>query len=177
MSERFPDLVDPVNLAVAGRQISGELQPVQMKRLMSLLYSDKGIVKVEIEFGVDSQGIRFAKGHIDAEVEVVCQRCMDAVGLEVSTDFQLGIVTSDKQAENLPSDYEPLLVEVTPMPLPDIIEDELILAIPIIARHADGDCSAEVKDVLKKSPVNNEAVEEKKSPFAVLEKLKVKTQD
>lgn len=174
MSERFPDLVDPVNLAVTGRQISGELQPAQMKRLSSLLYSDKGVVRVEIEFGVDSQGIRFAKGHLDAEVEVACQRCLEAVGLEVSTDFQLGIVTSDTKAENLPSDYEPLLVETTPMPLPDIIEDELILTIPIVAMHAEGDCSEEVKKALKESPEIEKTAEDKKSPFSVLEELKVK---
>lgn len=174
MSERFPDLVDPVNLAVTGRQISGELQPAQMKRLLSLLYSDKGVVRVEVEFGVDSQGIRFVKGHLDAEVEVACQRCLEAVGLEVSTDFQLGIVTSDTKAGNLPSDYEPLLVETTPMPLPDIIEDELILTIPIVAMHAEGDCSEEVKKVLNESVEIEETAEEKKSPFSVLEELKVK---
>ena len=177
MSERFPDLVDPVHLAITGRQVSGELQPAQMKRLLSLLYSGKGVVRVEIEFGVDEQGVRFAKGHLDAEVEVVCQRCMDPVGLELSTDFKLGIVTTDTQAENLPSDYEPLLVEISPIALSEIIEDELILAIPIVAMHAEGDCSTEVKEILKKIPENNETVEEKESPFSVLEKLKAKTQN
>lgn len=177
MSERFPDLVDPVHLAVTGRQVSGELQPAQMERLLSLLASDKGGIRAEIEFGVDGQGIRFAKGHLDAELEVVCQRCMEAVGLEVSTDFQLGIVTSDAQAEKLTSDYEPLMVKTTPMPLSDIIEDELILAIPIVAMHAEGDCSAEIKEILKESPEIKETVEEKKSPFSVLEELKAKTQD
>lgn len=170
-------MVDPVHLAVTGRRVSGVLQPAQMERLLSLLSSDNGEVRVEMEFGIDEQGTRFATGHIDAEVEVVCQRCLEPVGLEVSTDFKLGIVTTDAAAENLSSDYEPLLVENTPMALSDIIEDELILSIPVVAMHAEGDCSAEVQEVMTGSEEIKETVEEKKSPFAVLKDLKSNQQD
>jgi len=176
MSERFPDLVDPIHLAVTGRRVSGELQPAQMPRLLAMLYSDKGSINVDMEFGIDGQGIRYVAGHLAADMELVCQRCLESVGFVVNTDFKLGMVTSDTQIEKLPGGYEPLLVKNVPMALTDIIEDELILSIPIVATHAEDECDVAVQKVLKGSQETGSA-KARKSPFAVLEELKVKTKD
>ena len=67
----------------------------------------------------------------------------------------------------LPDEYEPLQVEHEPTHFGDIIEDELILALPIAPMHDKSDCAAwEPPEV----PV--EAEEAKQNPFSVLAKLK-----
>lgn len=171
MSARLPDFIDPRQMARVGRILEGELGVAGMDRLTSLLFSDAGKVDVKLMFDTDESGLGVIKGELNAELEMICQRCMQGMQVEISVDVMLGMINDGSQAEQLPESYEPLLVTGNEMKLADIVEDELILALPVVAMHSPEQCS--VKQVVEFERDDEEQLTtQKQNPFAVLKTLK-----
>lgn len=153
-----------------GFEIQGNWPIKQLKRLNEFLLSDEGDIKVELKFDFAGH-IPCIKGHITAELQLKCQRCMQSMTHTVDNDFKLGLVLNEEQMNKLPDDFEPYLVVEDNNHLPDMIEDELLLSLPLVPMH-EHECSEYVKtqgaqqdeDV---SPVK----EEKENPFSVLKDL------
>lgn len=170
MQSRLPEKCDLFQLAERGSTISGTWPIAKMPRLLEMLASDSGEARAEMHF--DKEGrTRYVRGHVTAEVEIICQRCMDVMTLLVETEFSLALIETEAQIDTLTDEFEPLVTEGLHY-LPDVIEDELILAIPIVPRH-ESDCSdymnvqkAELEEAMKK-----EEAEEKSNPFAVLKDM------
>ena len=87
---------------------------------------------------------------------------------EIITDFALGIVNTLEEANALPENYEPVVTEEGgQLSLYQVVEDELILSLPIIPKHEPEACSAKLEstgtgveqDILKNpiKPIHNEA--------------------
>ncbi len=153
-----------MGLADVGRSFRGTLPVDRMTRLAPLLASKEGELGIEIAFDLDERRIRTLKGTIRGEVELVCQRCLGALQFPLDLGFRLGIITSDGEIVRLPEGYEPLLVTGDPIKTFELIEDEILLAVPSIPMHT-GVESCETGHV-------NQPVAEKENPFAVLGKLK-----
>lgn len=166
--ERLPVHIDPVRFAETGRELTGRLALNEMERLSSLLMERGGEAEVALSFGVDHEGIRYMRGHITAELVVQCQRCLGPLPLKLSTELLLGIVREGETRE-LPAYYEPLPVGSEPIFLRDIVEDELMLSLPIVPKHAEGQCPVPTGRVNDKTDSGG-AVEG--NPFAVLAGLK-----
>jgi uncharacterized protein len=110
-----------------------------MSRLRSSLSSDEGEVRVDLSFGVDEEGIRFIKGHMETCLILECQRCLEPFSYEIIGDFMSGIVRTEKEADRLPERYDPLLVPESSLVLGEMIEDELIISLPIVPMHGMDD--------------------------------------
>jgi uncharacterized protein len=106
-----------------------------MPRLTALLHSTQGSVAVELETGIDEQNIHFIAGHLEVTVEMICQRCMAPMHLPIVTDLRLGALPNEARLDGLPENYEPLLVPEGEVRIADLVEDELILALPLIPKH------------------------------------------
>lgn len=145
-----------------------------LRRLVPLLRSSAGSVEIELEFGVDAERVSFVRGRIVGELDVTCQRCLGSMTLPVDFEFSLGLVRSEAEGNRLPPRYEPLLVESDLVSLADVVEDELILALPIIARHGDAEpCAMPVPGSAAAGGQGNDDVSvAKTNPFAILGKLK-----
>ncbi len=91
------------------------------------------------------------------------------LNLEVS----LGLVRSEAEGDRLPSSYEPLLVSGPGLSLYRILEDEIILALPIVSMHDGKTCPVETD--FSTMPVDERGSEERENPFAVLEKIRGKS--
>lgn len=171
MLARLPDFIDPRQFARVGRILEGELELAEMGRLSSLLFSDSGKVDIKLMFDIDESGLGVVKGELNAELEMTCQRCMQGTQVEVSVDVMLGIISKESQAEQLPESYEPLLVTSDEMKLADIVEDELILALPVVAIHSPEQCSVQQVTEFERGDETQPATQ-KENPFAVLATLK-----
>lgn len=155
-----------MGLADVGRSFRGVVPVDQLNRLAPLLASKQGELDVELEFNIDERRIRTLKGRIKGEVSLVCQRCLDTLSFPLDLGFRLGIINSDDETVQLPEGYEPMLVTGNPLRTFDVIEDEVLLAIPSIPIHEGLEqCQAQTDHV-------NKPVPEKDNPFAILEKLK-----
>ena len=106
---------------------------------------------------------------VSGRLTVQCVRCLLAVDVDVAVNQQYLVVANEKEAEQL--DFASPDVDVIAgsavFALRDLIEDEVLLAIPTEASHDD--CSVVA------SPA--QAPLEKPNPFAVLAKLKVAAND
>lgn len=169
--QRLPLEVDPFRLAEAGRRISGRLELASLKRVLPLLESTTADVDVNLEFNIDAGGIRYMHGTLETILALKCQRCLENMRLPVQSEFRLALVENDAAIEQLPETYEPLLVETTPIRLYEVLEDELLLAIPMIPMHDESECSAQAFNDENELAERQEE-EVKPNPFAVLEKLK-----
>lgn len=174
MSRRIPEHIDPFRLAETDRKIAGRLSLGQMQRLAPSLVSSEGEVEVDLLFQVDDIGTSCIKGQLYATLQLICQRCMGPMELVVDTSLLLGLVKPGDSDEGLPAHYEPLVIGEIPVSLPGIIEDELILALPVVPMHELAECPA-----AEYVAVNTEATEETviENPFAVLEQLKSNHED
>ena len=167
MTQRLPEHIDPFRLVRQNRILNGTLELRRMERLAPLLHSTEGVASVDLEFGTDDMGMMCVLGHVQAELQFVCQRCMQPMTYAVDAEVALGLVADRKDLDKVAAHYEPLIVEEVPTPLLPIIEDELLLLVPIVALHEPGECES-----LPQLNVAAEPEARQENPFAVLAKLK-----
>lgn len=157
----------------------GEFPISNMPRLAGALASDEGVVKVNLAFDRDERGGKRLSGTLDAEVSLICQRCLDEVKVPLHADVDLGIVDHESAIPALSDGLEPLLAQDGQVVLRDVAEDELLLLIPLIPMHEDEGCSAEL--VALQESVREALTQEEEqageevhadNPFAVLKSLK-----
>lgn len=161
-------MIDPFQLAHSGKRLNGVISSKDMVRFAPLLAQAESTITVDLTFGLGENRIPYIKGHIEGELIVVCQRCLKKMNQLVSADVYLGLVKNKDQMDRLPDQYDPLLVEDVPVSLWEIVEDELLLALPQVALHEDESCN----DSARQFTHTEEVVEEKPNPFAVLKDLK-----
>jgi len=171
MSNRLPDIIKPLHLADTRQTLSGYFPLEKMSRLVPSLSAPRGIVEIELEFGIDAQKIRHAKGHIQATLNLVCQRCFHSMPFPVNAEINLGMVTTMEEVDLLPESYEPLMVKEPVISLLEMIEDELMLVLPLVIRHKESVCHVE-QDFSTEPEQDRHVPNEPKNPFAVLEQLK-----
>ena len=117
----------------ARRVLEGELPLAQLPRLASLLNDAEGSARYRIEFGRDALDVPFAKLLIEAGLPLVCQRSLQAFVEPVVIEQSLGLLRDEAGEAALPPGYEALLVPEDGRIVPaELIEDELILALPVI---------------------------------------------
>ena len=167
MSSRLPVEIDPESLVEKRSELRGVLPLSGFARLSESLVVDQGGAEVIVSFRKDGD-LKIISGHVSATLSVRCQRCLEPVHLLVDRNFRLALVYSDEQAKRLPAIYDPLLLENRHIVFSDIIEDELILAIPDIPGHDD--CQPE-QLVFADEEFETKA---EPNPFAILAKLKSK---
>ena len=100
-----------------------------------------------------------------AELPLTCQRCLKPVRVSLDVYQQVRFVETEAQAEAEDEIAEEDVLALTPeFDLLALVEDELILAVPLVALH--GECSPEGYAPAVEEPP------EKTNPFAVLAGLK-----
>ena len=140
MSEPSAELVNANRMARDGSSRQGELAISRMSRLRPLLSDDRGAARFELEFGLDSQSRPLVTGRIRATLELICQRCLEPMDVELELQVRLGIVRSDDEAVALGDGREPLLLEGDSLSLATLVEDELILGLPAAPLHPRDRC-------------------------------------
>ncbi len=168
--QRLPLELDPFRMADLGRRFSGKVEISSLKRLLPVLESTTGCVDVELQFDIDEVGIRYLHGKLATDLVLKCQRCLTAMEFPLRNEFWLAFIQNDIEAEHLPEQYEPQLVESTPMRVLDMLEDEILLSIPYIPVHSDASCSNQ--QFSNEDELAEQRDEVVANPFAILGKLK-----
>lgn len=141
-----------------------------MTRLTGLVEKVSEDIAVQVSFSLDKQNIPYFSGNLSTSVVMVCQRCNELFSLDLNIGFNFSPVASEEESENLPEVYDPVVVdEFGEVNLLTLFEDELILALPIVPKHDDEQCSVN-SEQLSFGEIAQE--EEKPNPFAVLQQLK-----
>ncbi len=143
-------------------------------RLTDEVGAQAGDVRVTLDFSIDAQGRRVIRGHLGAELQLPCRRCLSPLAQQVESEFLLGMVTSDALAAELPSTHEPVLVENEQLNLLTVVEDELILSLPQVVYHDEADCEVS-RDQLTSGEDAAASRGPAANPFEVLKQLKGKS--
>ncbi len=151
MPDSSAELVDAYRMARAGSSRRGEIALSRMSRLAPLLSDVQGAARYELEFHLDSQSRPLVTGRIRARLELICQRCLEPLVLDLDLDLRLGIVRSDEEAVALGDGREPVTLETGEVSISALVEDELILGLPAVPLHPSASC---------RSPVNAPAGDE-----------------
>lgn len=138
---------------------------LRFSRLGGILADTNGSLEITLNGRADKSGKPVL--HLEARgvLKLICQRCLDSFEypLDVAADFV--IVTSEDAIPSPDSDeYDDevdYLVAETQMPVINLVEDEILLTLPLAPKHPDGLCGDAGKVEL-----------EKPSPFAVLKGFK-----
>ncbi|MBR9727761.1 23S rRNA accumulation protein YceD [Shewanella intestini] len=170
---KIPVSIDPIRASTSGLRYEGTVPSKQNKRLNELCAGDCSDVTVSLECGVDIQGIVYLKGKAVTELTLLCQRCMTPYTTKVTVEFSFSPCKTKEEIDELPDAYEPIECnEIGEVRLHQLIEDELIIAMPIIPMHQNADCNLGTSDIAVGEIEPSQ--EERPNPFAVLEKLKSK---
>lgn len=170
---KLPLAVDAIRTAQKRLDYSGIYSPGQVTRLAASVVSVDSDVQTSLSFDIDNLRLAVINGQSDVTVTLECQRCGKTFEHQVHATYCFSPVRNDEQAEALPEAYEPIEVDdFGEVDLLAMIEDEIILSLPVVPVHESEHCEVSDADmVFGKLP--EEA--EKPNPFAVLASLKKST--
>ncbi len=174
MSKQMPDFINPIRAAEGKQSIAGQLAFARMTRLAGVVENRGASADVVLAFAVDEQGIPHVRGQVSGEVVLICQCCLESMAVPIHVEMDLGIVGSDEAAKRLPKRYDPLEVRGATLSVAELVEDEILLALPAIPRHEGETCTAVNTAIPQKRHVKAMSDEFAANPFAVLARLKSK---
>lgn len=155
-----PLLINNLEFVKNQEIISGELLIESCDRLIDLnsKNSDSPQILYKLTGVLTKHHLPSLHLMIDASLTVICQRCLDNMPLKLSLDYDYVICESEPAPFEGDEDVDWLEVS-REMNVNQLIEDELLMAIPLAPTHQH-DCK-----------VLNQERGEKLSPFAALKDL------
>ncbi|HTA64000.1 MAG TPA: YceD family protein [Xanthomonadaceae bacterium] len=160
-------------MLAARRSFEGTVALKSMPRLCEALEQPEGECRYALEFDRGTLNVPYVEVRAQADLPLVCQRSLQRFLLPVNVVQRLALVASEEQEDALPEDYEALVLgaEGTIRPL-DLIEDELILVLPVVPVDPD---SEPVETSWPAPPDGGAGTDETathENPFAVLASMK-----
>lgn len=173
MKTKLPVHFDPVHYAKAGYEFNGSVSQAQLQRLMTEVLPSDEDVQVEIRFHtVGRRKYPAMAGRIQTTLMLECQRCMEPMAYAVDTDFAVCFIDSETQEDELPEGYEAYISSDEVFVLNDLLEEELLLHVPLIPKHEDCENPYLTNDAEEEHPEESEVDESRPNPFAKLAALK-----
>lgn len=168
-----PTKLDVEAFAKADASIEGAWPIAQLERLASLTVAPAETDLVAWQARGESRAMRGGQPqawlHIEAKTQVMleCQRCLAPVAADVDAKRSFLFVHGEEAAAELDADSEDDVLALTrSLDLRDLIEDELLLALPLVPRHET------CPQPLLQSETPAAAEEKAPHPFAALASLK-----
>ncbi len=114
------------------RSFEGILPVAELSRLVAALAKDSGEVAYNLDFEQGQLGDPELHVRLAARLTLECQRTLQPFEWPVEVDTRLGLLASEEDAAGLPERCEPLLLEHGMLQPRKVIEDELLLALPLV---------------------------------------------
>ena len=150
-------VIDALEFAQAGASLRGVCAVADFPRLRDALFSDSGTLEYELSGQRDAQGRAALWLRIRGALQLACQRCLGAMELPVDIDSRLVLAGSQHEidAEPLTAESSDRVLASKSLLVRDLIEDELLLAVPYAPRHAQCGTQQEAAGAARESPFAN----------------------
>lgn len=143
MSRSLTGWYDPGVLGNQGATLAGEIELEALGRLRELLNSGEGSVKARFHFQQGRGQCVTVDMDYEVALQLVCQRCLEPFTIALAERSALALIELDSSEDFAPEGYEPFLMEEAKLKPAALLEDELIMALPLVPRHAeDKDCGS-----------------------------------
>ncbi|MEN9705901.1 MAG: hypothetical protein RLZZ393_1780 [Pseudomonadota bacterium] len=158
-------LRDVAILADEGAEVSFEIPLSRMARLVGELAAPAGMASGIVRFS-RQRGFPVAEVQVAADVTVVCQRCLKPMVAHLGAGSRVFLPTSEAAVERVPDDAELMLAPEGRLRLGELVEEDLLLALPFAPLHDEESDCAERGDETARTEAP--AAEEVQRPFAAL---------
>ena len=161
---------DAFELSAAGAELSGDIDARSLRRAADLLAvgGDAAPIAWHISGGHDALGRPTLTVRLDGAVPLVCQRCLQAFVAPVGQQTDLLLARDEAELARLDVEEAEVVLANTTLDPVSLVEDELLLSLPLSPRHGEDECPAGRRSMTDDG---------KRSPFAGLAALKVRNPD
>ena len=130
-------LIDGLEFARAGGRRSGGWPIRDFPRLQSHVQAGPGALHYELAGVPEEHGKPALRLCVTGTLQLTCQRCLGALDHALQVDALLLLVASEGEMAAVPVDAEApdCMVATKEMAVRDLIEEEVLLAIPYAPRH------------------------------------------
>ena len=145
MSAR-PATLDSLQFATAGRNLSGEFTAAESDRLGDILDPSHGAVQYTLSGGLQG-GRPVLRLHIEATVRLECQRCLEPFSMPLTIEPVLLVARDEVELSRWEAE-DGLLDAIqadSRLDVQKLVEDEILLGLPLVPRHPDGGCEATLR--------------------------------
>lgn len=131
--------IDSLEFARQGRSLVGELAVAGFSRLTGSLVDVAGSMAVELQGERDADGHYWLDLSVQGQVRLACQRCLEAVPFDVDVAVRLELIPSGMPwpDEDLEDDAYEAIDADPALRVDELVEDEIILALPLAPMHED----------------------------------------
>ena len=128
---------DSFSFARDGRVLEGTLAIADLERLHDLLAEISGEVGYRLQGIVGERGQPQLRLTVSGEVPLACQRCLQVVHFPLVVDSLLELVPegAELSQDELEDDTRDFLPVAGELDVADLVEDEILLALPVAPRH------------------------------------------
>jgi len=129
--------------------LSGELRLSELTRLAGMLHSDGGSVRASLKFGQRRDGWLEVELTYTATVELTCQRCLEPFRHELAGRGNVVLADAESTLATVPEGYEPFELAQGRFSPAELIEDELIVSMPLAPKHERlADCGSVARSLV-----------------------------
>ncbi|MBC7405249.1 MAG: DUF177 domain-containing protein [Cytophaga sp.] len=171
-------VIDAFSFCQLQERREGNVLIADLQRLSNECANNDGSLSWSLEGGISRLGYPRLVLTVNGNVQLMCQRCLTIFAFEVDSDSELILAKNEENADEIEAliddDEIDVVVGSKTFNIMDLIEDEVLLAIPQSPKHAV--CPDVVFDSSVSTVAAIEAeVSNKVSPFAVLKKINGRT--
>tara|TARA_Y100001970_G_C13965478_1_gene715388 strand:+ start:316 stop:804 length:489 start_codon:yes stop_codon:yes gene_type:complete len=117
-----------------------------LERFSQILLTPDGDLQFSLDFSRQEDSRTRIHGEVSASLEFECQICLETFVDKVSCRIDAIVVNRFEELLELEQHENGIVAEKSFISLAEIVEDELILAMPMIPRHLSGDCFNRKRD-------------------------------
>jgi uncharacterized protein len=127
-------VIDGFKFARGGDELRGTLAFSELPRLAELGVAATPGIAFAVRGGRNERGRPMLRITASGPVEMTCQRCLGPVDVPLQIDSALELAESEAAIEAADDDADRVLA-TSEMDVAALVEDELILALPMVSRH------------------------------------------
>jgi uncharacterized protein len=136
MSEAWTKPRDVGALADEQADLELAIPLAEFSRVRARLGALEGTISAHVRFGRDGE-FAVAEVELSGSAPLVCQRCLKLMPWKIDGRANVALLAADSQADRVPEHLEPMLALGGRVSLLDLVEEELLLELPIVALHSD----------------------------------------
>lgn len=159
-------IINSIEFARKSLEIHDIIPVFEMARVQDMLFSQEGMLSWRLVGLVDDDNKPMLNLQVNGTVNLVCGRCLESFAFDLNID-SLFVILADESL--LPAEQDDIedevdyLVADPQMQVSQLIEDEVLLALPYAPKHDINVCGAKDKVIEVGKP----------NPFKVLQSLKI----
>jgi uncharacterized protein len=169
MSEPWSQLTNVDRLADRQAEVAFEIPLKSLSRVQAKIAGALGTVRGVAKFRREA-GFRVAEITMEGEAKLVCQRCLAPMVLPIEGESRVALVAVEMEADQVPLDFETAHVPEDRVRVSDLVEEELLLTLPLVPLHADAS-ECVVREELPEIREDSEPAHETQKPFERLGEL------